>query len=224
MDLTITLEGNKIVTTLYEKPNNLHLFIPSKSCHPPGLLRGMINGHVYRIRKLCTHPPDQLEKLQRYFRCLLARGYDRDLLRRLFYEACSKKRAKKSSDKNRLFFHIRYHPKNISPRTIQMSWRNTIQSSTRVTSIIRRRENAYTTFVSIGSFASYKKRDIGNCSTKTVVRNYKVSKFRPEHDIWTDGSCEAIFGDVKKAKLCIPSKEFFGNRPTEVAIRNDEIF
>ena len=135
MDLTITLEGNKIVTTLFEKPNNLHLFIPSKSCHPPGLLRGMINGHVYRIRKLCTHPPDQLEKLQRYFRCLLARGYDRDQLRRLFYEASSKKRAKESSDKNRLFFHIRYHPKNISPRTIQMSWRNTIQSPPNATSL-----------------------------------------------------------------------------------------
>ncbi|CAB9503752.1 Reverse transcriptase (RNA-dependent DNA polymerase) [Seminavis robusta] len=44
MDMTITLtHDNKLVTTLYEKPTNLYLYIPSHSCHPPGLLSGVVN-------------------------------------------------------------------------------------------------------------------------------------------------------------------------------------
>ncbi|CAB9502816.1 expressed unknown protein [Seminavis robusta] len=43
MDMTITLtHDNKLVTTLYEKPTNLYLYIPSHSCHPPGLLSGVV--------------------------------------------------------------------------------------------------------------------------------------------------------------------------------------
>ena len=127
MDLNISLTGNKIITTLYEKPNNLHLFIPFKSCHPPGLLRGMINGQVFRIRKLCSKKSDQRDKLSRYFNCLLARGYDKDLLLRLFREAQTKRPKKqKIHDGQKIFFHLRYHPKNPEPAFIQKLWKTTV--------------------------------------------------------------------------------------------------
>ena len=131
MDLTIAIEGNKIATTLYEKPNNLHLFIPSNSCHPPGLLKGMINGHVFRIRKLCSKKTDQRQKLQEYFRCLVARGYDPETLKKLFRTAQMKhSRREQKSDKQRIFFHTRYHPKNTRPADIQKLWKTAICAPT----------------------------------------------------------------------------------------------
>jgi hypothetical protein len=45
MDLTLSIQEDKIITTLYEKPSNFHLYIPPHSCHPPGLLRGIPTVH-----------------------------------------------------------------------------------------------------------------------------------------------------------------------------------
>jgi hypothetical protein len=52
MDLTLSIQKDKIITTLYEKPSNFHLYIPPHSCHPPGLLRGMVYGMVNRLYTL----------------------------------------------------------------------------------------------------------------------------------------------------------------------------
>jgi hypothetical protein len=38
MDMTISIEDDKLVTTLYEKPSNFHIYIPPNSYQPPGLL------------------------------------------------------------------------------------------------------------------------------------------------------------------------------------------
>ena len=74
MDMKIELKGNKVITSLHEKANNLHLFIPSKSCHPPGLLKGMIYGNIYRIQKLCSLPDDIKHRIREFYHHLLARG------------------------------------------------------------------------------------------------------------------------------------------------------
>ena len=47
MDLTITSKDNKIHTTLFEKHQNLHLYIPPGSAHPPGLINGIIKDMIY---------------------------------------------------------------------------------------------------------------------------------------------------------------------------------
>ena len=35
MDLTITIIGNHVETTIFEKPQNLYLYMPAHSLHPP---------------------------------------------------------------------------------------------------------------------------------------------------------------------------------------------
>ena len=48
--MTISINNsNKIETTLFEKRLNLHLDILPHSAHPPGLLRGIVYGTLFRI-------------------------------------------------------------------------------------------------------------------------------------------------------------------------------
>ena len=54
MDMTIKIVGSKIETTLFEKPLALHLYIPPHSCHPPGVIIGIVMGNVLRIFQLCS--------------------------------------------------------------------------------------------------------------------------------------------------------------------------
>ena len=60
MDLTISIHNGKITTSLFEKPLNLHLYIPPHSAHPPGLLPGIVHSTLFRIFTLCSDPNDQI--------------------------------------------------------------------------------------------------------------------------------------------------------------------
>jgi len=43
LDLTITINSNGLLTTkTYQKPTNLHLYLPPTSAHPPGVLKRII--------------------------------------------------------------------------------------------------------------------------------------------------------------------------------------
>ena len=53
MDLTISIVNNQITTTLFEKQSNRHLYIPSHSSHPPGVINGIVHGMIRRIYSLC---------------------------------------------------------------------------------------------------------------------------------------------------------------------------
>ena len=87
LDLTITLLDAKISCALYEKPLNLHLFLPPQLAHPPGVLFGLIAGMVYQAKSLCTHPLDAQIFIKKFWRHLRLRSYDNKTLRPLFAKA-----------------------------------------------------------------------------------------------------------------------------------------
>ena len=60
MDLTISIHQGKITTSLFEKPLNLHLYIPPHSAHPPGLLPGIVHSTIFRNFTLCSDSHDQI--------------------------------------------------------------------------------------------------------------------------------------------------------------------
>ena len=132
MDLHLTIKGNQLHTTLYEKPTNLHLYIPPSSCHPPGLLRGIVHGLIFRIYTLCTDRDDKKHRTQLFLLQLLRRGYHRNHLLPLFKEAMVRAKnyegvttqtlAERNSLRRSLFFHLPYHPQNPSSQAIQSSW------------------------------------------------------------------------------------------------------
>jgi hypothetical protein len=140
MDLTLSIKEDNIITTLYEKPSNFHFYIPPHSCHPPGLLRGMVYGMVNRLYTLVSDGDDIRPRTITTFRHLQRRGYQSRDLHDLFSSAITRAIEKKSIPpppnvvypeelRTIQFFHIEYHPMNMPSRTIQSLWSNFIATS-----------------------------------------------------------------------------------------------
>ena len=136
MDLHLSIKDNQIQTTLYEKPTNLHLYIPPASCHPPGLLRGIVFGLVLRIFTLCSDRDDTKFRVEQFFHQLQRRGYHRNHILPLFQEAILRAESytgdtpPTAADRRRirqsLIFHIPYHPQNPPSRAIQSAWHSSV--------------------------------------------------------------------------------------------------
>ena len=134
MDLTITIQNGHISTSLFEKPLNLHLYIPPHSAHPPGLLPGIVHSTLFRIFTLCSDHDDRILRTRVFFKRLQARGYKSDQTKSLFYKAIS--RAEQYSgptnstknDHTSVIFHLPFHPNDPLSYKIQQAWRKTIAS------------------------------------------------------------------------------------------------
>jgi hypothetical protein len=137
MDITLSIHQDRFTTTLYEKPSNYHLYIPPHSCHPPGLLRGMVYGMVNRLHTLVSHKSDRDARTISAFLHLQRRGYQPRDVHPLFSSAIAKAEDRITNpppptivhpeelSKIQLF-NIEYYPMNIPARTIQSLWRNYI--------------------------------------------------------------------------------------------------
>ena len=150
MDLTLTIENGRIISSLYEKPSNRHLYIPPHSCHPPGMITGVVYGMVRRILTLCSDPIDQQKRLSRFVLYLRARGHHQETIVPMVNAAVAKTvsvLAKQRSatdtaadvtpqsppreapdpdpkqDEQRLFLHLPFHPDNPPSRCVQRAWK-----------------------------------------------------------------------------------------------------
>ncbi len=134
MDMTLTIVGDKIETTLYEKPTALHLYIPPHSSHPPGCVKGHIYGETLRIHRLCSEQEDITNRMVTFFRRLRHRGYSPSFLLPQFKKALTKatsykattkamraaqKQAKLEQSRRQVYFHVDWHPYGPAAREIQ---------------------------------------------------------------------------------------------------------
>ena len=63
MDITISIENTRLVTKIYEKPENPYMYLPSSSCHTFGIIKGTVIkgtviGMIYRYYVLTTYRTD----------------------------------------------------------------------------------------------------------------------------------------------------------------------
>jgi hypothetical protein len=143
MDMIIQVKGEKIVTTIHAKPLALYQYIPTNSCHPPGVLTSLIFGQILRIYQLCSHSKDVDKELSLLHTRLPTRGYASNKLLPLFEKGINNaisylsqtseqrhaiKKAKIGKSDERIFFHIPYHPQNPSSGFIQNLWQNLVHS------------------------------------------------------------------------------------------------
>ena len=144
MDITISIENGKLITKLFKKPLALQLYIPPHSCHPPGVITGLIIGNVLWIFCLCSKPQDTTKELCSFFNAILDRGYQYTSIQPIFEWAIDNatsylthtneyreqlKQKKCRISHRRIFLHLPYHPNNPSSHTIQHLWHQTVFQS-----------------------------------------------------------------------------------------------
>ena len=133
-DLTISIHNGKITTSLFEKPLNLHLYIPPHSAHPPGLLPGIVHSTIFRIFTLCSNPNDQIQRTKVIFKRIQARGYKSNQIKPLFLKAIARAKSyygpsdTKNNDHTAVIFHLPFHPNDPPSHKIQQAWRNSVAS------------------------------------------------------------------------------------------------
>ena len=140
MDLTITIEDNKLSTNLFQKPLALHLFIPPHSCHPKKCFKGLVTGMTLRIHRLCSHQRDIDHWTKQFYTHLLDRGYHREVIVPLLNSAIESSTAylatseayrqlqkeKKAGGNNKVFFKLKYHTFDPDSSIIQQLWRDCV--------------------------------------------------------------------------------------------------
>jgi hypothetical protein len=133
LDLTIYIDPNtnRISTRTFQKPMNLHLYIPPHSAHPPGVLKGLIFGSVRRFWMQNTNVSDYRDMIKKFFHQLCQRGHQPDQLKTLFSAAAERIQSTNNSvtttlkldkyQRNDIFLHLQYHPQQI-PRSVLQSF------------------------------------------------------------------------------------------------------
>ena len=126
--MTIQIKNRLIATSMYAKPMALYQYIPPNSCHPPGVLKGLVLGQILRIYQLCTKTEDIDRELRLFHARLVDRGYQPDVLFPIFVQGVdnatnylsltpaqrdARKLARNGNMGERVFFHVEYHPQNV---------------------------------------------------------------------------------------------------------------
>lgn len=135
LDLTLTIEGNSIVSRTYQKEMNLYLYLPATSAHTPNCIKGTIYGLVKRYYEQNTYRKDYVNFCGLLYSRLIKRGWKREYIRELINQASStvearakcttvptQTRCQDLERENLLFIHVQYHPDDITRRQIRAEW------------------------------------------------------------------------------------------------------
>jgi hypothetical protein len=135
LDVTLRITPSGTVDSrLFEKQLNLYLYLPANSCHPPGVLKGIIYGSIFRIRRLTTDLDVCHRNIQDLYRRLLKRGYPPSTLRPIFAEGLARDHSRQPAvlpdtdtpaTPHPFFLHVPYHPQDPPSHEIQRLFRET---------------------------------------------------------------------------------------------------
>ena len=138
LDINITINNNSIVTRTFRKAMNLYQFLPPHSAHPPNTLKGMIYSLMKTYSYQNSHQRDYEGEVIFLFNHLIARGWPKNSLKAYILHADTSIRnslpptnqladqaeaipstSAEDSGKDRLFFHLPYHPYDIPRKHIR---------------------------------------------------------------------------------------------------------
>ena len=129
VNMTISIENGKIETAFYSKPLTLYLYIPSHSCHSPGILAELIYGMILRIHQLCSKETDLDREMHLFMRRILDCGLNLGEITTLFLKAINNTKRyiqrspahrkellhqKAQAAKRQVYFHLPFHPNHPS--------------------------------------------------------------------------------------------------------------
>jgi hypothetical protein len=138
LDLTLTIDNKGFINSkIYEKPDNLYLYLPAASSHPYSMLKSLIHGMVHRTIRLTTQRNDQAIELQNLVRRLMARGYQQQLLTSIINDTYKRLQSTNNtanaldqtkSQTDICFFHTTFHPDDPKPHEIQQIFQEEMYS------------------------------------------------------------------------------------------------
>ena len=136
LDLTIMIDKQgKLSYQIFQKPMNPFLYIPGHSSHPPDVAKSLIHGLIQTYHKQNTKTETFNKNVQQLFRRLIARGrLHEDIHPPIFLNAAEKIDTRRDAStsstnkqrqiqhlpktrkkgRNDIFFHLPYHPRDIS--------------------------------------------------------------------------------------------------------------
>jgi hypothetical protein len=133
LDLNIEIKQSDIHFSTFQKPLNLHLYIPPLSAHPQSCLKGLITGEIRRYW-LQNSPTDFQDLVTKFIERLHARGHTiKDLLPLLNQATATldnyaiKNQKPDSQSQNTLYIHWTHHPKGISRSEIRQSYKQSLE-------------------------------------------------------------------------------------------------
>ena len=145
LDLTIWIEDGYLLTKTFQKAMNLYHYISPSSNHPPKMIVGILYSLLRTYMQQNSREEDYLNVACLLHRRHVARGWDRDYLKRLILEADRKLRLEppplpspvtppppdpallENSPRDRIFFHAEYGRNDLSRRAIRSIYDDTLR-------------------------------------------------------------------------------------------------
>ena len=84
LDLSIAIAGNRLVTTVYSKPTDSHLYL--NASHPKSHIVGIAKVVELKLRRICSDDGDFQDKTKEYCKYLIDCGHDREHVDKVFNE------------------------------------------------------------------------------------------------------------------------------------------
>ena len=190
------------------KPLNLQLYVHQASCHPPGIIKGLIFGTVHRFWLLNSCTKELQHAIVQFYRKIIERGYEPNFIKPIFRNAIykyvdqdriHKLREIQENAKNQnlneigtnpsqepyisprqLFLHTQFHPNNLSRGEIQKIYRETFGSSL----------DNYTDKLTVAYSRPKNLRDLVAKAKVLDVEGAEVSKFFDDTSWTTDFSVD----------------------------------
>ena len=204
LDLTISItKEGKIRYQTFQKPMNPFLYIPGHSAHPPGIVKSLIHGLIQTYNRQNTEKITFKKNVKQLFKRLIARGHLHEDIHPIFLQAAEKidqkehdraiqrhtirpaKHTHHSSlsrpqDRKDIFFHLPYHPRDISRKEIHRIYQNTCDAKDNLKESFQRMDNGMggtmkITKLTIAYGRGQNLRDVLCSSSLQEYENCKVS-------------------------------------------------
>jgi hypothetical protein len=141
LDLTISIsQENTIHIKTFQKPTNLHLYIPPNSAHPPGVLKSIVYGNLCRYWLQNTNITDFITVTQQFANRFSARGHNKHKIIHLFSEAAKRLdgtiTTNKHAKNNTIYLHWTWHLHDIRKSKLRAVFNGTLKEKCRFNNLI----------------------------------------------------------------------------------------
>jgi hypothetical protein len=116
LDTTVSLEDGQVVTDLFCKKTDAHLYLRNDSCHPKNCLKGLAKGEFLRVKRICSSEENFKKRASELKGFFIKRGFQETELNKALEEVTNQNREdllnyKEKKRNDRVPFVLTYHPR-----------------------------------------------------------------------------------------------------------------